>query len=253
MYKLFLKIKKIICLFAVMSCSTISFSQTKTINYLTSSLDTSCNVFGPASVQVDSVVHESWAGGVTFNKTNGIQLATSENGSTPSGTAYVIDYNFTPGNNYTISFTAKGDNNYVSLNSSVVFSLNNFPTSALNSCQEDPDVPLYTAIAPSPFSKLTSGSSATYTTPQFNIPGNYVYPYLIIWATGGNPNLSFDILSISKIVITQTPIPPTTSFTLSPSSVNKVCGTALTQTFTVNNVNHTPGVTSYSWNLGSCC
>ena len=66
---------------------------------------------------------------------------------------------------------------------------------------------------------------------------------------GGQPDLSFDALSISKIVITKSP--PMPSFTLSPSSVNTTCGTALAQTFTVNNVYNTPGVTSYSWNLGS--
>ncbi len=54
---------------------------------------------------------------------------------------------------------------------------------------------------------------------------------------------------ISKIAITETA--PQPSFTLSPTSFSATWGSSATQTFTVTNANNTPGVSSYSWNLGS--
>ena len=38
---------------------------------------------------------------------------------------------------------------------------------------------------------------------------------------------------------------------ITPSSVNIPCGTSTQQTFTVNNVNNSPGTLSYDWNLGT--
>lgn len=64
------KICKIICLTSILFYSRITFSQTTTINYLTSDLSTTaCNVFGPTSVSVNNIPHSSFAGGVKFNST----------------------------------------------------------------------------------------------------------------------------------------------------------------------------------------
>ena len=53
---------------------------------------------------------------------------------------------------------------------------------------------------------------------------------------------------IKKIVITETvPI----NFTLAPSSTTITCGATTPVTFTVTNGGNTPGVTGYTWNLGS--
>ena len=60
-----------------------------------------------------------------------------------------------------------------------------------------------------------------------------------------------DVLNISKITITESPITIPISFTLAPSSTSLACGSITPVTFTVTNVNSTPGVTSYTWNLGS--
>lgn len=55
-----------------MTFSGIAFSQTTTINYLTSGLSTTaCNVFNP-NVTINGITHSSHAGGVTFNSTSGI-------------------------------------------------------------------------------------------------------------------------------------------------------------------------------------
>jgi len=64
-------------------------------------------------------------------------------------------------------------------------------------------------------------------------------------ATNGGSNA----VRIRKITIEETA--PAATFTLSPNSVSVQCGSSITQTFTVTNVNNTPGVTSYEWNLGS--
>lgn len=69
----------------------------------------------------------------------------------------------------------------------------------------------------------------------------------MVWATGGSSTLS--TLTISQIVITKT---ANTSFSISPSTVTKTCGTSLNQTFTANGTNIPAGATvSYTWNLGS--
>ncbi len=65
-------------------------------------------------------------------------------------------------------------------------------------------------------------------------------------ATGGGTNA----IRIKKITITEAP--PPISFSLSPSSVSKVCGTTLNQTFTAIPTYIPPGATvSYLWDLGS--
>lgn len=230
-----------------MAFGVLTNAQTTTINYLSSGLSTtSCNVFNP-SATINGVQHTARAGGVTFNTSFGIGLATTPQANPPGGTAYVINYNFTPGNNYTISITALG-NPALLLKTSVVPNFNQFPTNGTSLCPPDANVSSYQTVGVGQLSTATSTTSTTYNVQQFSIPGSSVYPYLIIWASGGQPSLSLDNLSISQVVITQTAI---ASFTLSPSSLTIPCGSTTAQTFTVTNVNNTPNVTNHSWNLGS--
>ena len=58
----------------------------------------------------------------------------------------------------------------------------------------------------------------------------------------------FSFAQIRKITIIET-APPVT-FTLTPATVSLQKGTSSSQTFTINNVNNSPGVTGYEWNLG---
>lgn len=98
------------CFITVAFFTLTGFSQTTTINYLSSGLSTSaCNVFS-SSVNINGVQHYSHAGGVTFNTTNGIILTTVPTGSSAGGTAYIIQGNFTPNDKYDIAITAKGNN-----------------------------------------------------------------------------------------------------------------------------------------------
>ena len=114
-----LKIKRIIFLSVVLFFSSSSFSQTTTINYLTSSLSsTACNVFS-TNVAVNGVTHSSLAGGVSFNSTNGLYLNVETQTTPFSGTGFVINYTFNSGYGYDISITANGDK-FMHLNTSVV-------------------------------------------------------------------------------------------------------------------------------------
>lgn len=240
-------ITKAICFAGLLLFATLANSQTTTINYLTSGLSTSaCNVFSPA-VSINGVQHTSHAGGVSFNSTNGIVLSTTPQASPPGGTAYVINYNFTSGNNYNISITALG-NAALLLKTSVVPNFNQFATNGNSSCTPDGNVSSYQTVGVGQFSSATSTTSTTYNLQQFSVPGGSAYPYLIIWASGGLSNLSLDALSISQVVITQTAV---ASFTLAPSSVPLSCGSTTAQAFTVTNVNNTPNVTNHLWNLGT--
>lgn len=238
---------KIMCFITVAFFTLTGFSQTTTINYLSSGLSTSaCNVFS-SSVNINGVQHYSHAGGVTFNTTNGIILTTVPTGSSAGGTAYIIQGNFTPNDKYDIAITAKG-NNTLFLKTSVVPNLNQFATSGTNSCTPDPFVVGYNTTGYSQYVTVTSTSSVTYNIPQFTIAGSTTYSYLVIWATGGNPSLSLDALTISKVVITKTSTP---TFTITPNTASIPCGSTTNKTFTVNNVYNSPGTLSYNWDLGS--
>lgn len=241
-------ITKIIWLMICITSSLVVYSQTTTIDYLASGLSTTaCNVFNPA-VTINGVSHSSYAGGVIFNTTNGIYLATKPQNNPQNGTAYVINYNFIPGNKYDIKITALGDPTLL-LKTSVIPDFSAFPTNGNTLCPADANVGSYGTVGYGQSSNPTAATSAVYTVPQFTITGSTVYPYLIIWASGGRTNRALDGLSISKVVITKT---PPISFTLSPTSVSKTCGTALTQTFTATGTNIPQGATvSYLWNLGS--
>jgi len=68
---------KIFSLALLVSISLSSLAQTKTFDYLNAGLPNDCNVFDPA-VTIDGASHTSWAGGVTFNTTNGLGLSTKK-------------------------------------------------------------------------------------------------------------------------------------------------------------------------------
>jgi Secretion system C-terminal sorting domain len=244
MYK---SITKVLCLTGLLFFGGFANSQTTTINYLNSGLSTSaCNVF-TTSATVNNVVHTPLAGGVTFNTTNGIGLSTTPQASTPGGTAFVIAYSFTPGNNYTISITALG-NPALRLKTSVVPNLSQFSTNGTALCTPDQNVNSYVPVGVGQLSAPTTTTSTAYNIPQFSVPGTTAYPNLIIWASGGRSNFALDELSISQVVITQ--IAGTPGFTI-PSSTTVTCGSTTAQTFTVTNASGTTGITDYTWNLGT--
>ncbi len=235
---------KLFCFIGFLFCGKHIYSQTTTFDYLKSNLSTSaCNVFNP-SVNVNSVAHSSRSGGVSFNVTDGLRLFTTPKASPQGGTAFVINYNFIPENNFDISITAKGKD-VLFLKTSVVPNFNQFTTNSTTACTPDPNVSSYNTVREGRLSAATSTTSATYNIPQFSIQGSAVYPYLILWVSGGNTSLDLDVLTISQIVITKT-----TPLQMSPSSVPINCGYPITQSFSLNSSGVT-GITGYTWNLGT--
>ena len=211
--------KRSIFLYAFLFYSNLLISQTTTFDYLNSNLSTiACNVFNP-SVNLNSVIHSSRAGGVNFSTTNGLGLPTTPNVSPQRGTAFVIGYIYSTGSKYTISIVARGKQELI-LGACVVPDLNQFQTNGSTSCTTDPNVSGYT---PQGIGRLevatTTTNFATYNISQFE--PTTTFGNLIIWARGGAPSLSLDVLNISTITITKT---PNANFTLSPSSSNLNCG-----------------------------
>lgn len=220
-------------------------SQTKTFDYLASSLSTTaCNVFNPA-VTINGHSHSSHAGGVSFNSTYGLGLSILPQSSPPKSTAFVINYNFIPGNKYDIAITALG-NNATLLKTSVVPNFNQFNTNSTTACTADNYAYSYSTAGVGQFSQATTTTSAVYNVPQFTMTGSTVYPYLIIWATGGLSNLTLDVLNISKIVITQTAVSAPATISSSPTSVS--CGFSTPVTFTIN-PGSTTNISGYTWTL----
>jgi hypothetical protein len=233
---------KIINLFSLIIISNCIISQTTTITYTGQiGLSTSaCNVFNPQTT-VNGITHSSYAGGVHYDATNGISLITTPQSNPKGGTAFIINYNFTPGVIYSISLTAKG-NTSLYLNTSIVPNFNQFSTNSSTSCTPDPSISSYSTVGYGQLSARLTSSDATYTIPQFSISGSTIYPYLIIWSSGGNISSYADALSISKITISIRP-----SITATTTSIS--CGVANPISFSVTN--SAPGITGYLWNLGS--
>lgn len=93
--------------------------------------------------------------------------------------------------------------------------------------------------------KLSDNQMAEYVF-NFGMPGDngFLNVSAISAREGGTKTVR-----IRKIIIQETP--PPAQFTLSPSSLPIICGATAGQTFTANNIYSTPGITNYTWNLGS--
>lgn len=146
----------------------LSISQTTTFDYVNTNLGANCNVFNP-SVNVSNVSHSSWAGGVLWSSSSGLLLNTypGAQGSV-GGTAFVINYTFSPGYSYTISVTALGDA-ALFLNTSVVPNLNQFNSQGSSLCKPDSYVTGYSTAGTGIISTAVTNSSANYTTSSFRL------------------------------------------------------------------------------------
>lgn len=231
----------------IIICQTLS-AQTTTFNYLTSGLNSSdCNVFDPVAIKISNYYHYPYAGGVGFNVNNGLSLFTKATPS-PAGTAFYIDFLFSSNYKYTITITAKGScsNCGLLLRTGVLSSLNGFPTAGGGLCTPDGNVTNYQYSGAGSSANAVTTQNTDYNIPEFTVSGNPLPSKFFIWSKGGNTSL--DVIYISKIVITQTPV---ASFNITPATISYACGTTSAKTFTINNSAGTPGITNYSWTLGT--
>lgn len=227
-------------------------TQTTVIDYQSWSGASGCNIFSaatsvPATLNGSStnVTHRSTVAQPTYDGTNNaVSLESNSNGSNPIGTEYRVEYNFHQGSSYQIVINAYGIYNVGEPNLRI-----NITNSTGTSTQ---------CSGPQTIDPSLSGNLI-----MNNIVGNGIFrdftynyspmssalPYLTV-ANVPNPSSSSQTILIRKITIIETP--PAISFSLSPSSVSKICGTSLSQTFTANATYIPPGATvSYLWNLGS--
>ncbi len=239
------------CLFVAVLIMFSAKSQNIIINYDNYSTN-QCNAFYPISPTINNVLHTSTGGQPIFDNVNKwVKLDAFANGSNIySGTEYKVDYNFKQGYSYTIT---------------------------VNAVSKTPTFPEPNCRLRLEFSKASSGGGTSCngvellnsniqqgfnTTNQEIQPSNFfdkTYQFNSLTSAKSSIFIASNLLFINgtassyviikKITITE--IPPTAGFTLSPSTLELQKGTSTTQTFTVNNVNNTPNVSGYSWNLGA--
>lgn len=229
------------------------FGQVSTINYSSSGLPTSlCNVFNVASpYSVSGFVHLPVSGGVTFTG-SAIDLQTQAGTtlSTNLGTAYAIKYPFKNGKYYSIKIRASANNSNAYLEPCFFQSLPDPNTTNPTACGPV-DQNSWGGFETNRYAGATYVSSSSYTDytlSTFQAGNNF--DYMIILASKGSQTSPTDVL-IQTITITQSDaVAPT--FSLSPSSIAKTCGTGINQTFTVDGTNIPGGASvTYTWDFGS--
>lgn len=238
--------------FALCLINTVSYSQqVNTITYAGSGLNTGiCNVFNIATPAViGGVTHLPLAGGVTFNGTViDLQSFSGTTQATNTGTAFALQYPLKQGYSYSIKVTAaKASTDPVSQPLLTLSSFVNLPAAGSTNpalCGPVGSNNWMSAIGSVISTAYITSTTATVTTfPTFVAPANQGYLSFVI--SGGSTTAVTDV-KITSIVLTESiALNPT------PATVSIVCGTPLTQTFTINNPNNAAGINSYTWNLGT--
>lgn len=231
--------------------SVHAHSQTATISYINAPLPEICNTFngGGAPYKVGGYEHYPYSGGVLYNHNDSaISLKTQLGNTTATtlGTAYAIRYPFKEGYAYKIQMIAwQFDPSQGAIHLS--FSLiNQLPTA-----DESNPIPCY-GVSRNYWARLQGSQLAgTYIENNKNprdivsFTADQAYNYLTVLASQGASAGSWAY--IRQIVITEAP----PAYTLAPASLSKMCGTGVSQTFTITDVHNSGKVISYVWDLGS--
>lgn len=218
----------LLCLCAYMIPST--YAQVTTISYKGAPLTPgSCNVFNTSTLAtIGGHIHRPVAGGAYYNVLGGIELRTSWNIATTSqyGTAYAIEYPLLAGHSYSITITAAS--NGPAGTSPVPMYANFYST------LPDPNLTNPAACGP----VANSNYSVVQSAYSLNVPpGSAQLPYGFPPYTPGTNKNGFTILAapalgttgIVQVTITKVTIAETIAFNMIPTTINKVCGTALYQ------------------------
>jgi hypothetical protein len=255
------KKKILICL------SLLAFFVTQaqqTINYITGfgnpdNVSNTCNLFNQNTLYtIASFKHWPVSGGVTRIGGSPIELKTRGGTSTTTtrGTAYAIEYPIKSGYSYRIVLNAYRSNTQT--NPIVSFEVAARPALPIpNNDGTNPG-----ACGSVVFGQLTAVQLFRISSTNFAVSNpnasnltavnNWVAPenrsFFTLLAYGGNIGEDASVY-INSVTITETP--PPSNFSISPSPYNLSCGTTVAQTFTISNLNNTPNVTGYTWNLGA--
>lgn len=253
MKNIFLKIANIILL--IVGLSSKGNGQT-VINYQTWTGASGCNIFAsstnvPATINgsAGTIVHLTAIGQPSYDNANGsVDLDCNIfNGSQNNGTEYRTTVNFKQGYAYTITINAarimstqQGGNALLRLD------LNSGGSGGNIQCN---GTGFIDASGSGNLKQSLQIGSNTFTDYVYNYaPLAAQQTYLMVAAIPPAGSVYQTIL-IRKITITETP--PAASFSISSSTSSLACGATTPVTFTVNNVNNTPGITSYTWNIGA--
>jgi len=220
------------------------FSQTINYQTWTPPSPVPCNIFGQ-SRNVNGFEHLSNIGqpkyGGSTNKT--IDLICS---SGTKGTEYQIAYNFKQGFRYSITVVVATIQSTPSAFSSLRLRIRNGGAGSNNDCNGEQTIDV-SGSGPLTLSHTINNTSYTSYTYEFPVltSANSHLQVAAVPAAGA----SSQTMQIRSINIVETQVNP--ELVLSPTTVNTVCGTNYSQTFTVANPSNVPGITSYEWNLGS--
>ena len=252
--------KKILVVIYFIFAQRVLFAQSITIDYTSPGLGSSCNVFTQASTTNDhSVTYQNLKHQTTFgfpsysSSETAVVLQSQPISYTQQGaTEYSIAYSFKKGYTYKIRIYGKatlGTTATLYPSVAIYWSISNGGTNDLTTC-----------TGPSPVSSTFDTyygegiMSSVYAWSGYLLNGaaDQNYSYLLVAAVPARATYTSDnsvsTTYIQKIEITETP--PPASFTL-PTTTNVPCGSTSPVTFTVTNVNNTPNVTNYTWNLGA--
>jgi hypothetical protein len=232
-----------------------SFSQGAIISYVNAPLPEGlCNTFnaGGGPFKIGGCEHWPYSGGVAYNHTDGGIALWTQAGNTVAtdlGTAYAIKYPFKDGYTYSIEVAAwqlepaKGT---IQLALSVIDQLpdpNKSNPAACRAVNSDCWTPLLGSG--SLLNATWLGTNHSSQTIINNWTTTKSYNYLTVLASKGSTAGS--VAFIGQIVIHEAP----PAYTLAPTNITKLCGTGLTQTFTISDVHNSGKVSSYTWDLGS--
>ncbi len=216
-----------------------------------------CDVFNttnnvPCTINGNSgtIQHTTLEGDVQYvTSTQALSLATTfVSTSSKLGTRFKIAYDFKVG--YQYSITVKS----AQLKSTVGFSTGSSLESVLGTNGSSGGG---TCVGPQAVSPIGGGaplpflySSTSFNDVSFAYPNPLTSAFNVLYLTSlPGENGGKNAILIQKVTIDETAPSPT--FTLTPNGITKACGNAVSQIFTVNNVTNTPGVTSYTWNIGT--
>ena len=201
-----------------------------------------CNIFA-TPLNINNIPHQSTLGQPQYNKTaKAVILETKSVNDYPQypslGTEYNIKYLFKKGYQYKVTINARMITSEPSAHATLGLYQKN-ANYASGFCK-GPE----TIIDSYWYQYIYDTVYKDYTRILFPLGSENNYLYI-----AGIPDFMGGVQTVAIRKLTITEIPPT--FSLNPTAVNKVCGAALNQVFTVNNIDNFPYVSSYEWDLGS--
>jgi len=245
--------KRILFFVALALLGIIPYAQAQTylIDFSYQTLNANCNVFS-SNVTVNNYVHQSTVGfpKYTANPDYFVNLPCKRNSQTSQvGTEYQIKFPFKKDHKYQISVYYKGTKEFASdYFPSVALKLNQ--TAKAHNTATTCTGPQAVSLTYDSYS--ASGSSFAWVNNAINsvpLPTDYESLSVAGYPAEGTAASGNCAIQIRAVQIVQIP-PASPTFTL-PNSVNITCGSSSAQQFTITNVNNTPGVGAYNWDLGS--